>query len=214
MAALAPNESDKIFRLAVTGGPCGGKSTVMPSLKEAFRARGFDVYCIPEVPTIMILGGCQYPRADAGQPLVEFEAALIRLQIQFEDSYSQVARSTGRPSVMIMDRGLLDIPAYLPIEKWKAIIDEMELKEAELASRYDLVIHLVSAADGAEAHYSCASNDARTETALEARALDAAVRANWSRSHPRITVVDNSTDFAGKLSRSVDAALRALEDFT
>lgn len=62
----------------------------------------------------MMNGGCKYPGIDGGEALMEFEMALINLQMQMERTFTKVATSTGRPSVVIMDRGLLDIKAYLP----------------------------------------------------------------------------------------------------
>ena len=102
------------FTLALTGGPCGGKSSSLSALTTALKDKGFDVYTCPEVPTIMISGGCVYPGESAGQRLIEFETALIRLQLQMENSFQQVARSTGMPSVIIVNRGLIDISAYIP----------------------------------------------------------------------------------------------------
>jgi predicted ATPase len=102
------------FTLALTGGPCGGKSTSLSALKRALEDKGLDVYTCPEVPTIMISGGCVYPGEAAGRRLIEFETALIRLQLQMENSFQQVAQSTGKPSVIIVDRGLIDISAYIP----------------------------------------------------------------------------------------------------
>ena len=49
-----------------------------------------------------------------------------------------------------MDRGIMDIPAYLPRESWLEILQAQGLTESQLLERYDLVLHLVSAADGAE----------------------------------------------------------------
>jgi len=55
-----------------------------------------------------------YPGLDGGKALVEFETGLIQAQLQLENSFTQIARSTGRPTVVILDRGLLDVGAYLP----------------------------------------------------------------------------------------------------
>lgn len=66
--------------------------------------------------------------------------------------------------------------------------------------RYDIVIHLVTAADGAESFYTTANNAARTETAAQARDLDRAVAECYA-AHPRHVVIDNSTDFEGKVRR-------------
>jgi CYTH domain-containing protein len=73
--------------------------------------------------------------------------------------------------------------------------------------RYDAVVHLVTAADGAEAFYSTANNTARSETPAQARALDEKLRDAWV-GHPHLRVIDNSTDFPGKVRRVLEAVCR------
>ena len=46
---------------------------------------------------------------------------MIELQLQMEESFLRVAASTGQPTVLIMDRGLLDLSAYLPPEQWRQV---------------------------------------------------------------------------------------------
>ena len=46
---------------------------------------------------------------------------------------------------------------------------EVDLREA----RYDAVLHLVTAADGAELHYTTENNQTRTESPDQARDMDA-----------------------------------------
>lgn len=200
-----------VRRIAVTGGPCGGKSSALSSLSEALKAVGVDVYMIPEVPTVLFGGGCVFPGVDGGQKLIDFEAALIRLQIQHENSFYDIARSTGRPSVIFADRGVMDIAAYLPSEAWAQVLAAESMTEASALARYDAVLHLVTAAHGAEAFYKSGNvkDDSgkdvyRKETAEDARALDDQVFASWS-GHPRVCRVENLEDgFKGKLTRSVD----------
>jgi hypothetical protein len=98
-------------RIALTGGPCAGKSSSMQNITDTLLKLGYDVYFVPEVPTVLMNGGCKYPGIDGGKLLVEFEIALMSLQLQMERSFTQIAASTARPSVLIMDRGLLDIKA-------------------------------------------------------------------------------------------------------
>lgn len=61
----------------------------------------------------MINGGCRYPglALQMQDQLLAFEKSIILVQMQIEESFVDVARSTGRPSVVVYDRGLLDIPA-------------------------------------------------------------------------------------------------------
>ena len=59
-------------------------------------------------------GGCKFPGTSNDEMLMEFESALLLEQLQSERSFLMIAASTGRPSVVVMDRGLMDIKAYLP----------------------------------------------------------------------------------------------------
>lgn len=197
-----------IFTLVLTGGPCGGKTSALNRLTELLRSKGWDIYLVPEVPTIMLSGGCKYPGADK-EKLFEFETALIKLQLQMEDSFIQVARSTGRPSIIIFDRGTCDVAAYLPSDLWAEILAANNWTQKQLFDRYDCVMHLVTAADGAEKFYTTANNAARSESPERARELDQRVLKAWA-DHPAHRVIDNSTSFDGKLQRTCDALTTAL----
>lgn len=65
------------------------------------------------------------------------------------------------------------------------------------------VQQMVSAADGAEKHYTLENNQARTEDAETARMMDRKTQKAWV-GHSHLHVFDNSTDFEGKLERLVD----------
>lgn len=199
----------EVHRIVVTGGPCAGKTSSLSRIRTALEAAGFCVYTVPEVPTIVITAGAAYPGLDAGERLMAFEHAMIDVQMALERSFVSIARSRGNRAVILYDRGLLDISAYLPPDMWRRVMASRGLTASGIASRYDAVLHLVTAADGAEAHYTLANNQARTETPDEACALDQRVRKAWSL-HPRHTVIDNLRvkDFAAKLDAVVEAALR------
>ena len=108
--------------------------------------------------------------------------------------------------MVVMDRGLLDIKAYLPEEQWSSILAAQNLDEQALLGRYDMVLHLVTAADGAEKFYTTANNATRTETPAQARALDKKMERCWS-AHAELHVVDNSSDFADKMVRATRGVL-------
>lgn len=109
---------------------------------------------MPEVPTILMEGGATYPGLEGGHRLIAFEAALIRLQLQMEESFLTIARSLGKPTIVLMDRGSVDICAYLMPKDWLATLSALGgLTTTDLFSRYHQVIHLVTAADGAESFY-------------------------------------------------------------
>ena len=51
---------------------------------------------------------------------------------------------------MLIDRGLLDFSAYVPPRAWAATMHDLGLNVSQVRDgRYDAVLHMVTAADGA-----------------------------------------------------------------
>lgn len=196
-----------LHRIVLTGGPCGGKTTALAKIRERMESFGFRVYLVPETATLLLSGGATFQGAGP-ERVHAIEVGVLRCQMALEEAFSRIAESDGKPALLLCDRGAMDVAAYLPPDAWQALLDEEGWTVVGLRDRrYDAVIHLVTAADGAETHYTTANNAARTETPAQARALDAKVREAWV-GHPRLRVVDNSTDFEGKVRRVIQAVCR------
>ena len=65
--------------------------------------------------------------------------------------------------------------------------------KTELLGRYDMVLHLQSAAIGAEEFYTRANNSARRESVDEAKALDIQILRVW-KEHPNLYVIANEKE--------------------
>jgi CYTH domain-containing protein len=99
----------------------------------------------------------------------------------------------------------MDISAYMAPETWEEITRAVGTSTPELRQRYDAVLHLVSAADGAEQFYTTANNKSRNESNDEeglriARGLDKKVIKAWT-GHPHLRVINNDEDFERKMNR-------------
>ena len=46
-----------VYKIVLTGGPCGGKTTAMARLSDFFRGNGFRVYTVPEAATMLFENG-------------------------------------------------------------------------------------------------------------------------------------------------------------
>lgn len=68
--------------------------------------------------------------------------------------------------------------------------------------RYDQVIHLVTTAVGAESFYTNENNAVRRESPAQAAELDCKVLDAYI-GHPRLSIVDNRTDFTKKMDRAL-----------
>jgi len=194
-----------IYRIVLTGGPCGGKSTALSLISDRLRSLGFRVFVVPEAATIVITGGGiwkDYKEMSPDQVLA-FEGNLMKTKMALEDAFYGIAEASGEPSVIICDRGTMDTAAYLPQSSWEVLLDEFGWNLMNLRDRrYEAVIHLVTAAIGAEKYYTTENNAARTETLEEARALDFKILNAWV-GHPQIRIIDNSTDFQEKINRVI-----------
>ena len=195
-----------VVRIVLTGGPCGGKSTALARVAERMEAEGMCVFLVPEIATILAGAGASF----APEHIVATEAAILRLQLVLEDEMTRLAAAADGPSLVLIDRGTMDISAYVSPDEWQGLLDEHGWSEVELRDgRYDAVLHLVTAARGAEAHYTQANNEARREGPAEARELDRTLHDAWI-GHPALRIIDNTTDFEGKVRRVIGAVARAV----
>ena len=188
-----------IRKIVLTGGPCAGKTTALVKVIEHFTSLGFKVFTIPEVPTLFSQSGMDYLTKNEGF-FYEGEKATLEIQLALEDKFLCMAEQCEEPTVIVLDRGALDISAYMKPEMWEKITRSVGTSTAELRDRYDAVLHLVSAADGAEQYYTTSNNKQRTEGLELARLLDKKVIEAWT-GHPHLRVINNQDDFDKKINR-------------
>ncbi|MBP7529786.1 MAG: AAA family ATPase [Syntrophorhabdaceae bacterium] len=200
-----------VSMIVLTGGPCSGKSSSLAYLTEKLSDHGFMVFVVPETATLITGNGIDRRKMDKPGQIVVFEEAIFDMQMSFEDTYKQaVARIfPERRKVILLDRGIMDIRAFLTDEVFNGILKRKGLTRAAIRHRYDGVIHLVTAADGAAEYYTGENNSARLETPEEALRIDLRTQESWV-GHPRFKIIDNSTDFQGKIKRTFSAIARLL----
>ena len=185
-----------ITKIVVTGGPCGGKTTGLSWIQNAFTERGYRVLFISEAATELMSGGVT-PRTCSSR--TEYQKCQLKLQIEKEKIYETAARGMDAEKILIVcDRGVMDNRAYMSEADFQQAIAAMGANEVELRDSYDAVFHLVTAAKGAESFYTTANNAARTETAEEAAELDDRLIAAWT-GHPHLRIIDNATQFDEKM---------------
>ena len=191
---------NNIKKIVLTGGPCAGKTTALVKVIEHFSSLGFKVFTIPEVPTLFSQSGMDYLTTNKGF-FYEGEKATREIQMALEDKFMRMASECKEPTIIVCDRGTMDISTYMKPEMWREITASIGTSTAELRDhRYDAVLHLVSAADGAEQFYTTDNNKHRSEGLELARQLDKKVIAAWT-GHPYLRVINNHEDFSNKVYR-------------
>ena len=195
--------------IAITGGPCAGKSTLMAHARQWLEDHGFKVVIMPEVATELISAGFS-PFDDWLDPLA-FQEHLVLYSLERENRYYEMAKAlhSEKPMVFLCDRGLLDSIAYIGRNAYLRVLERHGYDLHELRERYSAIIHMVTAANGAEKYYTLANNTARSETPEQAKALDKRTQEAWF-GHQHLFVVDNSTGFEQKIQRALSALVRVL----
>jgi len=185
-AGQPPKPENGRCRIVLTGGPGGGKTTAADLFR---REIGERVVVVPEAATLLFSGG--FPRTADARARKAAQQAIYHVQTQLENIQSALYPER----VLLCDRGTIDGAAYWPDEPagFFAAVGSSERAELE---RYDAVLFFESAAVGNISIEG--GNPTRVETNAEAVALDARLRALWSK-HPRFAVVPHHPSFVKKI---------------
>lgn len=176
-----------IIKIVVTGGPSGGKTTLIEALK---RELGNKVAIVPEAASILYKGG--FPRMKTDSARRHTQRAIYFTQKELELLVSENSNS----SLIVCDRGSLDSIAYWPSDETNFLTNLNTTREYELA-RYDWVLHL----DTASQDYYEHNNGIRLETFAEAQELNEKVLTAW-RGHPKRIIIGQDKDFLKKMTTS------------
>lgn len=182
-----------VRRIAVTGGPGGGKTTLWRVLREAYPER---VIAVPEVATLMF---------SHVFPPVQNEAercAVQRSIFEVQRNLETVLESRLREGQWLLcDRGTPDGGGYWP-ESHDAFFAAVGSTHERELERYDAVLFLQTAAAGG--HSIAEGNHIRLEDPETAKSIDSRLHAVWSK-HPRFVHIGCEADFAQKITLAEQA---------
>lgn len=186
-------------RIVITGGPCAGKTTLIGMLGPELVRRGHNVHVLDECATEVLAQGLTPTTCGS---VLAFQRHVFDRQLAKEATLEGMDPNV----VVLLDRGLMDNAGYLPDDELDMLLAEHGMTRQDAYDRYDAVIHLVTAAIGAEQYFSHATNEHRLEGVEEAARVDKALIAGWA-GHPNLRVIDNEGTFEDKLNRAVAAVL-------
>ena len=182
--------------IVLTGGPCAGKSTILAYLQEELKARGFNVFLVSETATELHQMGVAFNCYHKSQ----VQGAILAMQSMKEQTLMRFAKAlspaAGR-SVIICDRGIMDQQAYMDEALFDILLNDYDISRFHALHQYTAVLHLRTAALGAEDYYTLANNSARSESLEEARFLDQCTLDVWNGT-PHLRIFGNEVNFEEK----------------
>jgi len=194
----------KVFKICLTGGPCSGKTTSLTRIMETFSPE-FMIYTLPEVATMTFSSGVTIiPSEFTEENHKMFTTGICQMQIDLEKYFEKIASTQKKKVLIVCDRGVCDNFAYCTPDNKQRILDDNGWTMNFLCNeRYDMTMHLVTAAIGAEEFYTLEGNAARYETKEEAAILDVKLQKQWM-SHPNFVIIDNQK---GGFEKKIDRVL-------
>jgi predicted ATPase len=185
-------------RIAITGGPGAGKTTLWRALATAHPER---VVAVPEVATLMFEH--VFPSVHNERERSAVQRAIFSVQHNLEHFY-EARLQPGQ--VLLCDRGTPDGGGYWP-DGHEAFFLTMSTTWRNELARYEAVVFLETAA---AAGLSIADGNAvRSEDQRAACAIDQRLRDVWS-THAKVSFVPCQPDFAAKIEHARRALLEAL----
>lgn len=191
-------KTERIHRLALTGGPGAGKTTAAHLLR---REIGEEIVVVPEAATMIFSGG--FPRYESDEARRATQATIYNIQKNLED-----VQSLAFPNrTLLCDRGTLDSAVYWPNgqEDFFKSLDTTIDKELQ---RYDAVIFFQSAAVG-NVHVIEGGNPCRQESIAEAAKLDARLHDIWSK-HDNFFHIPHQGSFLKKINLAIETIQKVI----
>lgn len=184
------------LKIAVTGGPCAGKTALINVLSMHFHKQ---LTPVEEAGSFLFHSSFKRRHDDAG--LRSQQRLIYHIQREFEELAEIDASTMG----ILCDRGALDSLAYWPGTE-REFFNSIHSSLNEELHRYDWVIHIDSAPP-----VDLGINGIRTETVEEILALNEKIKSVW-KNHPRRIVLPNDLDFEGKAKVAVSVVERMIKE--
>lgn len=150
----------KPYKIALSSGPCAGKTSLLPFLKKRLEEYHYNVVIVPEAATELLSEGIK--------PDENFQYKIAERQLHNEEIASSKAElltdKTYNETIILYDRSFICNQAYCTKEEFEKI--KKKLSISDIYDRYDACIHLET---GAFYNYE---TEGRFETREEAIELD------------------------------------------
>jgi len=184
-----------ILRIALTGGPGGGKTTFIRTCAQ--RLFPWHVITVQESATALKSEAASRgvkPQSDS----LDFQQQVLIRQIRAEEDALAVAQDCPKPPIVLADRGMFDCAGFVPFPAYEALLQRMALTPSTVLSRYDALIFLRSVAPSGKVALDRFAKSSIDAFAAHVFNVEAALLQYLS-SHPNLIVIEPQDNIYGKM---------------
>ena len=203
------------FKIAVIGGPKGGKSDFMKAIRRNLgrgRENGeFKCIMVPETAREFMKDVAKFDETTKHF----YQTCIFNRQLFKEREAKEVSlnlKDNKARVVTICDRGIMDNKAYLDDDEYfRKMARKAGTSEIELLDDYNLILYFVSSAKMEDSTiYEERQDEIRDESKELANTLDDKTIKAWL-GHRNIIIIQPEKDFNVKLSKAVLAVKKQLK---
>lgn len=186
----------KITKIALTGGPCSGKTSIVERLAAEFYSDDRDVFICPESAYEVIANG------GSRDDYFCFETLVAKKQLENEAEILKKAEESEKNEVVIFyDRALTDCFGY--VDDKDKFAENIGINIIDSWARYDALIVLQTAPESEYVSTCARIEDYQTALNFEQKLLGVTV------GHSHLRYVKNQTNFEEKY-QSVKAEINSI----
>ncbi len=136
-----------------------GKTSIIEYLKKYFENKGYDVFIVNEVPTMLLNNGFNSKRCGK----LNFLELIAKIELSLGNILEKEANdSINENKIMFWDKCPIDNLAFIDRDELDIMLKKLNTSYSEIINSYDLIIHLETIAKDYPELYTNETNKNRT----------------------------------------------------
>ncbi len=146
-------------RILFTGGAGAGKTSTIEYVKEYYEEKGFEVFVISEVPTMLLNNGFNSKKCGR----LNFLELIAKIELLLRKYLEEATeKSSNEYKILLIDKCPIDNLAFIGREELDKMLQKLNTSYNEIIESFDLILHLETIAKNYPELYTNENNKNRT----------------------------------------------------
>ncbi len=195
-------------RILFTGGAGAGKTSTIEYVKNYYESKGFDVFIINEVPTMLLNNGFNSKKCGK----LEFLELISKIELYLRDVLEkETEKSSNKNKIMLIDKCPVDNMAFIKREELDKMLEKLNTSYYEIINSFDLIIYLETIAKDYPELYTNENNKNRTLDKELAVSRNNRLLEVYKESNKRV-IIKGYKDIKDKQERVIDEIEKVLKE--
>ena len=181
-----------------------GKTSTIAYVKKYFESKGYEVYVINEVPTMLLNNGFNSKRCGE----MEFLELIAKIEIFLSNTVEEYIKNDN--AIVFYDKCPIDNLAFIEKDELEKMLEKLGTSFDKTINLFDLIIHLETIAKTYPELYSNDGNLNRTLDKRLAISRNDKLLEAYSNSKNRV-IIEGTKDIQDKQNKVIEAIEKILK---